>query len=141
MANLPYLRAFGVGTSCGLRAFTAPAVTLLEAGSTWGGPVAVAAAAELVYDKLPFAPARTKPSSLAVRIVSGGFCGATVAGLCAGSKALGALCGAAAAVAAAFSGYTIRRYLTVEIGWADFPVALVEDAIAFVAARNANAID
>lgn len=141
MANLPYLRAFGVGTSCGLRTFTAPAVTLLEAGSTWGGPVAAAAAIELVCDKLPFMPARTKPFGLACRVVSGGFCGATVAGLADGSKVLGALCGAAAAVASAFSGCNIRRYLTVEIGWPDFPVALVEDAIAFVAARNANAID
>jgi uncharacterized membrane protein len=113
----------------------------LEAGSTWGGPVAAAAAIELVCDKLPFMPARTKPFGLACRVVSGGFCGATVAGLADGSKVLGALCGAAAAVASAFSGCNIRRYLTVEIGWPDFPVALVEDAIAFVAARNANAID
>jgi uncharacterized membrane protein len=141
MGTQAYLRALGVGASCGLRTFTAPAVTLWEGGSTWAGPVAVLAAVELVADKLPSMPSRTRPIGLGFRIASGAFCGATLAGRCDGSNIVGAVCGAAAAVAAAFAGYGIRRYLTVEIEWPDLPVALIEDAIAFFAARNANAID
>jgi uncharacterized membrane protein len=94
-----------------------------------------------VFDKLPITPSRLSPVGLSARIVSGGSCGAALADRAGGSRIVGAACGAASAVASAYTGHSIRRYLTHTIGWNDFPIALVEDAIAVSSARAANAVD
>src|ERR1700675_3914211 len=86
--------AFGIGVVAGLRSMTAPAVTawaghlgwlrfygttLAFMGSPGGvGVLAVGALGELVADKLPMTPSRTKPGPLAARIVMGGLSGACV---------------------------------------------------------------
>jgi uncharacterized membrane protein len=134
-----YLRALDVGAASGLRTFSGPAFTVWKSGSRWAPLVAVAAVGELIADKLPFTPARTQPGPLIGRMVCGGFCGAAVAGRFEGSRTVGAVCGAAGALASAFAGYTIRRQLTVDFGWPDAPVAIVEDALALLMAFTANA--
>jgi uncharacterized membrane protein len=134
-----YIRALDVGAACGLRTFSGPSMTLWEAGSPWAGLAAVAAAGEVVADKLPFTPPRTDPPGLIARIVSGTLCGLALAARYDASKSIGAVCGAAGALLSTFAGYTVRRQLTVEFGWPDLPVALAEDALAFTMARTANA--
>ena len=42
-------------------------------------------------------------------------------------------------MARSYGGYTVRRYLTKERGVSDLLIALVEDTIAIVLARNAAA--
>ena len=89
-----------------------------------------AAVLELVGDKLPFTPSRTTPVPLIARAASGAMSGAAV---CAAHKedwVPGAIVGAAAAIAAAFAGYLIRRSLTRNGETPDLLVALAEDAIA-----------
>jgi len=65
---------------------------------------------ELGVDKLPWTPARTAPPGLISRIIFGGLSGACLAAGLA-SVAVGALLGAAGAVAGAFGGYQARTRL------------------------------
>jgi len=139
MAWTTYLRAATAGASAGLRTLTAPAVTLAAAGNQWAWLVGAAAAGELVMDKLPATPSRLRPVGLGGRIVSGGFCGAALALRDEEAPWLrGALCGALAAVAAAFAGNRWRK-AAADRGWPDLPAALAEDALALLSARAANA--
>ena len=133
------LRTFALGTVAGLRSMTAPAATLLAHGSVWAGPVAFASAGELIVDKLPFAPARTSPPALAVRVLSGALCGRALAEKGGTSKLLGLACGAAGALAGTYGGYALRHYLTSQRAWPDTPVALVEDLLTIGLARAATA--
>src|SRR5271165_229767 len=87
--------AFLIGVIAGLRSLTAPAVVAWAAHLNWinlqntplsfmGSTVAVViftalAIVELVADKLPSTPSRTKPPGLIARIVLGGLSGACLA--------------------------------------------------------------
>ncbi len=133
------LRTFTIGTVAGLRSMTAPAATLLARNSVWAGPVAFAAAGEMIVDKLPVAPARTLPPALAVRVLSGALCGRALAGDGGTAKLLGLACGAAGALAGSYGGYALRHYLTSQRVWPDTPVALVEDLLTIGLARAATA--
>lgn len=133
------LRAFAIGTVAGLRSMTAPAATLLANESMWAGPVAFAAAGEAIVDKLASTPARTWPPALAVRALSGALCGAALARRERTPPLLAATLGAIGALGGAYGGYAARQYLTKERGFPDVLVALVEDALAIVLARNAAA--
>jgi uncharacterized membrane protein len=68
-----------------------------------------------------------------VRIVSGALCGAAV-GTPSLSSIGGLVSGALGAVAGTLGGYEFRSRLVKAIGGRDLPVALLEDAIAIVAA-------
>src|SRR5712672_3617888 len=110
-----------IGAVAGLRSLTAPAVVSWAAHWNWInlqkssvsflGSLRAAfiftalALAELIADKLPFTPARTKPGGLLVRIVTGGLCGAALCITAGESLILGAILGAIGAVAGAFAGY------------------------------------
>jgi uncharacterized membrane protein len=93
------------------------------------------AAGECVGDKLPIAPSRLSPPALAWRLIAGGSCGVVIAERNAGEGRFGFAAGAAGALAAAYIGYQLRRYLTKKVGLPDFPVALAEDGIAVASAR------
>jgi uncharacterized membrane protein len=141
MANTAYLRALSIGAVAGLRTFTAPAATLGIGRQVWSGLAIVAAAGELVADKLPFTPSRLAPGAFGARLVSGGLCGRALARRFDGSGTIGLAAGAAAAAASAWAGYSLRHELT-QRGLPDFVVALCEDAIAlFVAARAVEVRD
>ena len=90
----------------------------------------VAAAGELVGDKLPMTPARTEPGPLAGRAMSGALCGAALNRSARQSTLLGAVVGALGAVAGAYAFYYLRRELTHKQGLPDVWVALAEDALA-----------
>jgi uncharacterized membrane protein len=138
--------AIGIGAVAGLRSMTAPAVVIWATEQNWiqvpsrrlkflkskrtAAIVSALAVGELVMDKLPSTPNRTKPLGLAARAVSGGLSAAVV---CASSRKLvvpGAALGALAAIGGAFAGYTIRKQLDEKLALSDKVVAVAEDALA-----------
>src|ERR1700691_3076332 len=144
-----YVLAFLIGVIAGLRSMTAPAVVSwgarvgwLHLENTWlaflGAPVtpyilSVLAIGELISDKLPKTPSRKAPLGFAVRVVTGSLCGAALG---APSQALvgGLLAGAMGSVAGTLGGYEARTGLVRATGGKDFPIALIEDAVAICGA-------
>jgi uncharacterized membrane protein len=140
------LLALLIGVVSGLRSLTAPAVVAWGAHRNWlnlhstalsfmASTAAVViftllALVELVADKLPSTPRRTKPVGLIARIVLGGLSGAGVAVSGAQSIVLGAVLGAVGGVAGAFAGYQVRTRLVKALEVPDLVVALLEDAVA-----------
>jgi uncharacterized membrane protein len=140
------LLAFLVGVIAGLRTMSAPAVVAWAANRHWlnllssplafmGSTAAVAvftvlALGELVVDKLPSTPNRTRLLGLIGRSVFGGLSGAAVAVSGAQSIALGVVLGVAGALAGAFAGYEVRKRLVRALKAPDFVIALLEDAVA-----------
>jgi uncharacterized membrane protein len=138
--------AFLIGVIGGLRTMTAPAVVAWAANRHWlnlynsplafmGSTAAVAvftllALGELVIDKLPSTPNRTRLAGLIGRTVLGGLSGAGVAVAGSQSIAPGAILGVAGAIAGAFGGYEVRKRLVRALKVPDFVIALLEDAVA-----------
>src|SRR5205085_7363988 len=84
---------------------------------------------ELINDKLPKTPSRNAPPSFAVRLVIGALCGAALGAQ--GQSAIGGLlAGVLGAVAGTLGGYEVRSRAATAIGGKDFPIALLEDALA-----------
>ena len=141
--------AFLIGVVAGLRALTPLAVISWAARLGWlplqgtwlaflGFAVTpyiftVLAIAELIVDKLPQTPSRKAAMPFVVRIVSGSLCGAAL-GMPSLSSIGGGVAGALGAVAGTLGGYKFRSQLVKAIGGRDLPIALLEDAIAIVAA-------
>lgn len=152
-SRMPYLLAFAIGVIAGLRSMTAPAAVswavalrgslLPDLGQSYlafmqstitAWIFTVAAAAELISDKLPFTPSRLTAGPFGARIVSGGLCGATLC-LAAGQSAIvGVVAGAIGAVAGSYGGFLYRTAWAKSLGLPDIAVALVEDAIAVLGA-------
>ena len=140
------LLAFLIGVVGGLRTMTAPAVVAWAANRHWlnldSSPLALigslgavvvftlAALGELVIDKLPSTPNRTRLLGLVVRGVFGGLSGAAIAVAGAQSIALGIVAGAGGAIAGAFAGYEVRKRLVRALKVPDFVIAILEDAVA-----------
>jgi uncharacterized membrane protein len=140
------LLAFFIGVIAGLRTMTAPAVVAWAANRHWlnldnsllafmGSTAAVAvftllALGELVVDKLPSTPNRTRLPGLIGRSVTGGLSGAAVAVSGAQSTTAGAVLGVTGAIAGAFAGYQVRKRLVRALKVPDFVIALFEDALA-----------
>ncbi len=143
-----YLLALLIGVVAGLRAMTAPAAVAwgaylgwLAVAGSWaafmGHWIAVLvftllAIVELITDQLPSTPSRKVPMQFGARIVSGAFCGAVI-GTAAGSLAGGLIAGAIGAVIGTLGGADIRGRLGRAFG-KDLPAALIEDAVAIIAA-------
>jgi uncharacterized membrane protein len=139
---LPFL----IGVIAGLRTMTAPAVVAWAANRHWlnldnsplalmgsSGAVVVftlGALGELVIDKLPSTPNRTRLLGLIGRSVLGGLSGAAVAAAGAQSLTLGVILGVAGAITGAFAGYEARKRLVRALKVPDFVIALLEDAVA-----------
>lgn len=150
---LVLLFAVLIGVVAGLRALTAPAVVAwagalgwISLDGTWAQWVAhpitvtvltILALGELVSDQLPRTPSRRVPMQFAPRLATGAFSGAVLAtGAVLGPTAwvvVGAI-GAAliGAVIGTLGGAAARQKLVAVTGGHDFPVALVEDAIAII---------
>jgi uncharacterized membrane protein len=139
-----YLAALLIGVIAGLRAVTAPAavcwaaslgILMLTATPLWvlatQGAVwvaTIAAAFELVSDKLPVTPSRKVPIQFGARILMGGLAGAAI-GAAAGQLAVGAVLGVVGAVAGTYGGAAARGWLAGRFG-RDLPAALTEDLVA-----------
>ncbi|MGN6445905.1 DUF4126 family protein [Amnibacterium sp.] len=89
----------------------------------------LAALGELVVDKLPFTPSRTKPPALLGRITTGAVAGAAI-GTLAGSDGWrrGAVLGAAGALVGTFAGAAFRS-AGATTGVPDVVFALLEDVV------------
>jgi uncharacterized membrane protein len=140
------LLTFLIGVVSGLRSFTASAVVAWAAHRNWlnlhntplsfmGSTAAVViftllAVVELIADKLPSTPSRTKALGLIARIILGGLSGAGVAVSGAQSIVLGAVLGAVGGITGAFAGYEVRTRLLKALKVPDLVIALLEDAVA-----------
>jgi uncharacterized membrane protein len=143
-----YVAAFLIGVVAGLRSMTAPAAVSWAArlgwihlNNTWlaflGSAVtpyivSVLAIGELVSDKLPKTPSRKALVPFAGRILSGALCGAAL-GATADALLAGLALGVLGAVVGTLGGYQFRVSLARAAG-KDFPIALLEDAIAVLGA-------
>jgi len=143
---MPLLLAIPIlGGANGLRTMTPIAVLCwfaytghLHVAGTWAFWAAnlvsvvvftLCALGEYIGDKLPQTPNRIAAGPLGARIVFGGLVGAIIVTTLHMSLATGMILGASSAIAGAFLGFHLRRFLTVRRGLPDFPVALAEDAI------------
>lgn len=143
---MTFLLAFALGITAGLRSMTPPAAVAWAAHFGWlsldgtplaflGSPLArwillAAMISELVADKLPFTPNRTKPGPFAARIVSGALAGAALAGGTGSSLALGAVAGGLGGLAGTLAGFRARTSLVRSLGTPDYVVAVTEDLVA-----------
>ncbi len=121
------LSALALGASAGMRTFMAPAALALRTPSlpmAVRAAAALAAAGEVVGDKLPGVPDRREPQALAGRVVSGAGSGWRVAG------PLGAIAGGTAAMTSALAMASARARLGKALGLPDPVLAVAEDAIA-----------
>jgi uncharacterized membrane protein len=138
--------ALALGFVAGLRSLTAPAAVSWAAYMGWlrldGTPVqwmgsiaavvilSVLALAELVADKLPRTPNRTKPGPLIGRVLLGGLAAAALTAAAGQSLVGSAILGGVGALIGAFAGYEARRRLVGSTGMKDLPVAIAEDLVA-----------
>jgi len=145
-SNLVLALALGIGVIAGLRALTAPATVswaahlgwIQLAGShlSWMSSIitvaifTLAAIGEIVNDKLPKTPPRTAPPSIVIRMVMGAFAAATLSVGTGGPLWIGALLGAVGALIGTFGGYYVRTGVVKALHSPDWPIALVEDAVA-----------
>ena len=136
-------RALGLGAISGLRSMSGPAFVSSSAAKDrvpldgtrlafLGSPIVsklflLAAAGELVGDKLPSTPSRTAPPPLIGRAGSGALVGAAIFASEGRRAAAGGAIGAAAAVVAAYAGERLRARLGEITDLPDPAVALVED--------------
>ena len=138
--------AFLLGAVAGLRSMTAPAVVAWAAHvgplQLEGTPLALLASAsarylllaamigELVADKLPFTPNRTRAGPFVGRLISGALSGGALAAGVGQSLVAGAVAGALGAAAGTLGGFRGRTGLVRALGKPDYVVALAEDAVA-----------
>jgi uncharacterized membrane protein len=139
---MTYLCEAAIGAVSGLRSMTGPAVVseaakrdILHLKGTPLGWLssnvtartsALLAAGELIADKLPFMPDRTRAPGLVTRFISGALCGIAVGRRERKQKIIGALIGGAAAVATAYAGYQYRKHVKLP----PLVAALLEDVVA-----------
>ena len=132
--------------AAGLRSMTPPAAVAWAAHFGWlsldGTPLAFLGSAaarwlllaamlgELVADKLPFTPNRTRPGPFVARIVSGALAGAALLAGTGGSLALGGVVGALGGAAGTLAGFRARTGLVRALGTPDYVIALAEDLVA-----------
>ena len=140
--------AFLIGAVAGSRTLIAPAAVSWAAYGGWldlsgswlfflGHPVSprvftALALAELIVDKLPTTPSRKLPFPFASRIASGAIAGAAI-GANTGFWIGGLVAGGIGTVVGTLVGYAARMRMAAAFG-RDRPAALLEDAVALVAA-------
>lgn len=141
-----FKQAAGLGIIAGMRTFAAPIVlshvysrhpakqlkstsfSLLQNTPT-SKVLKVLGAAELIGDKLPFAPNRTSIGGLTGRFVSGALCGAAVYKANRQKPLLGGLIGGVAAIGSAFGCMFLRLSFGKKTKIPDAAIGLMEDVI------------
>ena len=140
-----YILVFLIGVVAGLRAMTPLAVTSWAASLGWLNLqdtwlaffgfaytpyiLSILAIGELIVDKLPATPSRKLPMPFVARIAVGAICGGAI-GFAGGSLLVSLVAGMIGALVGTLGGAELRSRLTRANGGKDFPVALLEDAIA-----------
>ncbi len=144
------IRALGMGAIAGLRTMAAPA-TLSRAVSDGriegleDTPFSILGApgvsrvlrtfeiGELIVDKLPLTPSRTSPTPLLGRMALGALVGAALFASEDRRSLVGGALGAAAALASAYAGESLRVQAAQRLGVPDPLVALLEDGLVLLA--------
>ena len=145
---MAFLLALLIGGVAGLRALTAPAAVSWAAhlgwlnlgdthiaflGYRWTPWVLTALAlVEFVTDQLPSTPSRTVPMQFGARILTGALSGAAI-GAASGLLIVGGIAGIIGSVLGTLGGRAARARLAAAFG-KDVPAALIEDAVAVLAA-------
>jgi uncharacterized membrane protein len=140
------LGLFAIGVLTGLRAMTPIAVlcwvtmlgriptahgwTSFVANKISVGLFTLAALGELIGDKLPNTPSRTKFPGLAARILFGALCAMILACTAGFPIYIAAILGAVGGVAGTYAGWFLRTRVVATLHCPDWPIALLEDAIA-----------
>ena len=154
MSSNLFWGALALGVVTGMRSMLAPAMVsrtlsaqedidvAAEPARTLASPRAQQfllpmAAAELLGDKMPFAPDRTIAPSMLVRALSGGLTAAALAGIRRESVWMPALLGAGAALVASEVGIHLRKRCGSANGVTNAALGLAEDALA-LAVGNAG---
>lgn len=88
------------------------------------------AGGEIIGDKVPGAPNRTKPPVFGSRIAAGAGCGAALSEVEGGEEPIGALLGGLGAVVGTLAFFRMRTFLDHDLGIPDTVGALAEDALA-----------
>jgi uncharacterized membrane protein len=141
-----FTAASAIGVISGMRAFLPPAVlaqivrngtlelddsTLAKIGRpTTATAIALLSVGELIGDKLPTTPKRTKPVALIPRILSGAFCGALLCTAKRRSPIVGALAGAFGATGGTFAAYHLRKLGSESFDLPNPAAGAIEDGIA-----------
>lgn len=145
MNNLSY-KVMALGALAGMRSMAAPMLLSHQMSQDRTKPLhntplrllgndmvalalKVLAAGELVGDKMPGVPDRIDAPSLAFRGASGALVGAALYMADKQKPLEGAALGAAAAVAATFGSFYIRKYLSEHTAVADPVIGALEDAL------------
>ena len=138
--------AVGYATLAGMRSMSAPAFLSHELSRkpSWllvNSPLRMlqkplvakglklAAAGEMIMDKLPGTPDRIAPPALLGRLLSGALVGAALYKSRQGSSATGAVVGGISAVAASFISYALRKGISAQAQWPIAAVGVGEDAV------------
>jgi len=139
-------QAVALSTLAGMRSLAAPALlshhlSKHPAAGLTGSPLRfmqltqvatltkVLAAAEMTGDKMPGIPNRIAPAALAARAATGGLVGATLFKANQDSMVQGAVIGAAAAMAATFASFYLRKALVRSTGITDSIFGMLEDTL------------
>jgi uncharacterized membrane protein len=140
------LVALLIGFAAGLRSLTPPAMVSWGAYLGWlhllGSPFAfmasgitvtifsTLAAVELIADKLPQTPSRTKPGPLMARLLMGAFAGACLSAAAGRPVLMGVAAGGLGGLIGTYAGYEGRRRLVTGLGVNDRVIAVLEDLLA-----------
>jgi uncharacterized membrane protein len=147
------LKALGVGAVSGMRTFLMPALLSRASPAAPGkssangaarllrspavsNALALAAAGELIGDKLPMAPDRTEVPSLAARAVSGGFAATVIASWNSEAAMPAAVLGSVVAIGSAHLIMRLRQATGRRLDIPDPIVGLAEDCVAFAIGRT-----
>ena len=141
---MSYWKAIGMGVVAGMRSMAAPALVSERLANAGGEPLRdsplhflaepgvaaglkTLATVEMVADKTPWIPNRTSPPALAGRILAGALVGAALCSRKDYQPEVGALLGAAGAVASTYAMFHLRRDLGEPLNIPDVVLAVAED--------------
>jgi uncharacterized membrane protein len=140
-----YARSAVLGAVSGMRSMAAPAIVsrlassgLLPIDESQIGflknpastkTTAILTAGEMIADKLPFIPNRTKAIPLITRAISGAMSGAAFSTGKKRSALFGAFCGMAAAIGATYGAFKLRQLAKEKLEIPDTITAVAEDAL------------
>jgi uncharacterized membrane protein len=141
-----FTAASAIGLVSGMRTFLPPAILaqMVRIGTlevddsplakighpTTATAIALLSIGELIGDKLPSMPDRTKPVALIPRILSGAFCGAVLCVPKKRSPIVGALAGAFGAAGGTFAAYHLRKLISESLDLPNPAAGAIEDGIA-----------
>ncbi|WPU91921.1 DUF4126 family protein [Mucilaginibacter sabulilitoris] len=142
----PFWQVLSLGTLAGMRSTSAPVITShilshhqsknLEhsplkfmQSKTVAATLKVLALGEIVGDKLPSAPNRTKPAAIGARVLSGALAGAVIYKATGNNLIVGALLGGTAAFASTFGTFHLRKSVVKSSHIVDPIIGAIEDAL------------